>query len=126
MAWCFEDESSSSTDHILNRLGMSCACVPVIWPLEVGNVLITAERKKRLTEAQSIRFLEILGSLPIKIDSEEFMKRAFKEIISLARRWNLSTYDSSYLELAIRLGIPLATQDTDLARVAKACGVKIL
>jgi predicted nucleic acid-binding protein len=62
MAWCFEDEASDATDAVLDRLNEECAVVPAIWPLEVANVLLVAERRGRLSEAQASRFLELLSS----------------------------------------------------------------
>jgi len=46
-----------------------------------------------------------------------------KEIVSLAREHGLTIYDASYLDLAMRLDLPLATQDTSLAKTAKKCKV---
>ena len=56
MAWCFEDESDSFADAVLEQLQTKTAIVPAIWPLEVGNVLLVAERRGRLSEADSARF----------------------------------------------------------------------
>ena len=79
----------------------------------MGNVLPVAERKKRLSQASAVRFLEILGGLPITIEQEP-PERMLKEIVSLAREHRLSTYDASYLDLAMRLDLPLSTQDKSL------------
>ena len=96
--------------------------MPAIWPLEVGNVLIVAERKKRLSEASIVRFLALLNSLPITVE-QETPERMLKEIVSLARAHELSTYDASYLDLAMRLGLPIATRDSSLTKAAKKCRV---
>lgn len=122
MAWCFEDEGNSYADTVLESLESGEAFVPAIWPLEVGNVLLVAERRKRLSQASVVRFLTLLGSLPITVE-QETPDRMLKEIVSLAREHGLSTYDASYLDLAMRLDLPLATQDTSLAKAAKRCKV---
>jgi len=125
MAWCFEDEKSGHADRILEGLAVSPAVVPTIWMLEVANVLLMAQRKRRITVADSARFLDLLRSLPIRTD-EETSRRAWTEILPLAARLSLSAYDAAYVELAIRLDAPLATLDTHLMRAAKRAGIEIL
>ena len=125
MAWCFEDEAGPYADDILDRLQTSIALVPSIWPLEVGNVLLVAERKKRLGEADSVRFVFLLNELPIHIEQEP-PERMFNEILALARKHHLSSYDASYLDLAMRKGLPLATSDTALKAAAGRCNVQML
>ena len=122
MSWCFEDEGNSYAEVVLESLEFAEAFVPAIWPLEVGNVLLVAERKKRLSHAAVVRFLALLGSLPITVE-QETPERMLKEIVSLAREHGLSTYDASYLDLAMKLDLPLATQDRSLAKAAKKCKV---
>ena len=124
MSWCFEDEGNSYAEAVLESFEAGQAFVPAIWPLEVGNVLLVAERKKRLSQASVVRFLELLGGLPIVVE-QETPERMFKEIVSLAREHRLSTYDASYLDLAMRLDLPLSTQDTSLVKAAKKCKVPI-
>lgn len=122
MAWCFQDAGNRYADAVLESLEAGEAFVPAIWPLEVGNVLLVAERKKRLAEASLVRFLALLRNLPITVE-QETPDRMLTEIVSLARTHHLSTYDASYLDLAMRLGLPIATQDTQLAKAAKSCRV---
>jgi len=118
MSWCFEDEGSPYVDSVLDSLKKLSALTPAIWPLEVGNVLLVAERKNRLSEADSARFLALIGELPI-VTEQETPERMMKEILALARNNNLSTYDASYLDLAMRKGIPIATLDKNLLQAAK-------
>lgn len=122
MSWCFEDEGNSYAEAVLDSLETGEAFVPAIWPLEVGNVLLVAERKKRLSEASVVRFLALLGGLPITVE-QETPERMLKEIVSLARKYGLSTYDASYLDLAMRLGLPISTRDASLIKGAKRCRV---
>jgi len=124
-AWFLEDESTKKTDALLNLLTDGSAHVPNLWHLELGNVLVQAEKRGRITAAQISIVLELIGGLPITTDSETD-SRAFREILTLARTENLSTYDAAYLELAMRRGLPLATLDKALLRAARRVKVKTL
>lgn len=125
MAWCFQDQTSKYTEAILDRLELAEAYAPAIWPLEVGNVLLMAERKNILSKADVIRFLSLVQGLPIIVEQES-PDRMLTEIPALAREHHLSTYDASYLDLAMRLGLPLATQDKALSTAAKKCRVPLV
>jgi predicted nucleic acid-binding protein len=126
MAWCFEDEASPETDEIQDWLTAGArAYVPTLWHLEIANVLWSCERRKRVTEADSVRFLAVLEALDITTD-DQTQKHAARSTLGLARQHDLSVYDSAYLELAMRMGLPLASKDKALRKVAQAVGVKIL
>lgn len=125
VSWCFEDEANGLADRALHMLASQEALVPALWPLEVANVLLVSERRKRLTEADVMRFVELLRELPIVVD-ESTTSRAMRDVIALAREHDLSSYDASYLELAVREGLPLATLDKALAKVARRCGVALV
>ncbi len=122
MSWCFEDECSAYGDRVLRSLEDNSAIVPSIWPLEAGNVLLVAERRKRLSQADAARFLSLLEQLPIEV-RQESPRRMFNEVLSVGREFKLSTYDASYLELAMRSGFPLATEDKNLRSAARKCEV---
>lgn len=124
MAWCFEDEESDFAEKVLDSLEEGQALVPAIWPLEIGNVLLVAERKKRLSQADRVRFLTLVNGLPISVEQES-PERMLKEILALARDLRLSTYDASYLDLAMRTGLPIATQDASLLKAAKKCRIPL-
>jgi predicted nucleic acid-binding protein len=123
MAWCFEDEATESTEAVLDTLRDEQAVVPAVWPLEVANVLLVAERRGRLSEAQASRFLELLNQLPIDVDVSPTDMAA---VVAAGRRHALSSYDASYLLIAERLGAPLATLDQPLAKAARKAGVPLL
>jgi len=125
VAWCFDDESTPAAWALLDRLRTAPAHVPVLWALEIGNILVGAERRRRITQARAVEFLGILGDLDIRVDPD-LPGRAFRDILPLARDARLTTYDASYLELAMRLGLPLATKDRALARAATALRIKTL
>jgi predicted nucleic acid-binding protein len=123
MAWCFDDEATPYTDGIRERLAETQAIVPTLWALEVANATLVGERRKRLDEARGSRFLSLLSGLPIVVD-QETTTRAWADTMHLARTHNLSVYDATYLELAIRLGLPLACLDGKLKTAAAAAGVR--
>lgn len=125
VTWCFEDEATPASDGLLDRLGGESAAAPAIWPLELGNVLVMAERRGRIDAAQVAEFVALVRELPVAID-EEAPQRAFDEVLSLARAERLTTYDASYLELAMRLGVPLATRDKELRQAAENLGTPVL
>ena len=125
MSWCFKDESSRYADTILDSLVESTAVVPSIWPLEVVNVLLVAERRNRLSEADSVRFITLLSQLPIYVEQAQ-PESVMIEISALAREHKLSSYDASYLNLAMSKGLPIATLDKGLRSAAKKTQVPIL
>ena len=122
VAWLFEDEAKPQTDALLDRLKEDGAHVSGLWRLEIGNVLASAERRNRITAAQVSACLGLLERLPIVTDAET-ESRALREILALARSENLTTYDASYLELALRRGMELATLDKPLIRAADRFGI---
>jgi predicted nucleic acid-binding protein len=124
MAWCFEDEANSYADAVLDSLVEKGALAPSIWPLEVGNVLVVAERRERIARSESERFLRLLQQLPIAVEHLSD-QRMFETVLNLAREKGLSSYDASYLDLAMQTGLPLATLDRALQDAARRCDVAI-
>ena len=123
MAWCFEDEGAPAAEVALERLRDDRADVPRMWALEVANILLVAERRGRLTEAQATHFLEIVRQLPITVDAEPIDVAG---LVGVARRHQLTAYDAAYLALALRLGTDLATLAGRLAAAAHAAGVTVV
>jgi predicted nucleic acid-binding protein len=124
MVWGFEDEDDDYATAILEKMPDVQAYVPSLWSLEVANALIVGERRGRTAPADTSRFLAILETFPIAVD-DETAARAWSDTMHLARAHNLSAYDASYLELAIRHGLPLASLDGKLKAAATAVGVPL-
>lgn len=124
LSWCFEDEGGDYPLQVLDSLRTEEAVVPTLWPLEVSNGLLSAERKGRIDWAAVTTFTNLLLSLPVAVDPAE-RGRAFGETRRLARSNGLTSYDAAYLELAVRLGVPLATLDVALASAADTEGVSL-
>jgi predicted nucleic acid-binding protein len=126
LAWSFKDEVSPYATFIVRSAKSARAVAPIIWPLEVNNALISAVRRKRIDELVANRIRDTLDRLPVDIDSEIAVASLGQRILRLGIEHGLSAYDASYLELAMRRGLPLATQDERLLRAADAAGIEIL
>jgi predicted nucleic acid-binding protein len=125
MAWLFADEDELYAASVRDRLDADVAVVPAVWPLEVGNALLVAERRKRVSRADAVRFVGILHQLPIDVDATP-TPASLDDVLQMAREAGLSTYDAGYLELAATHGLPLATLDERLKRAARQLGVALL
>ena len=125
MAWLFHDEATPKTSALLNRLASEAALVPAWWFIEVTNVLAMAERRGRITPAQSDAFIADLGKLAFERD-DEAPGRAFTHLLPLCRTHRLTSYDAAYVDLAIRRRLPLATLDDDLRKTARKLGIGLL
>lgn len=122
LAWFLEDERNAFSDGILRATETTDTWVPAIWPLEFANGLLMAERRRRITRDSRLDALKRALLPGLRIDAPAPDLHA---ISALAERHGLSTYDASYLELAIRQGCTLATFDPALAQAAAAEGVVV-
>ena len=118
LAWCFEDEAGPEADALIEQVAAEGAAVPGLWSLELANGLVMGERRGRITPAQSAAFVAMIEELPIASDPATGA-RALHETMSLAREHRLTAYDAAYLELAMRLGLSLATGDRSLGAAAE-------
>ncbi len=126
MRWYFGDGSATDLEYasrVLDSMASAEVLVPGVWGLEVANVLARAEAKGLTTEARTETFIGMLHRMNINTDGAT-PTQALTSILQLARRYNLSSYDASYLELAMREDLPLATLDADLRRAAELVGVE--
>ncbi len=121
--WFIDSQASPQADAVAQRLQTERAAVPAIWELELTNVLRTACLRQRMTAQQAQATLARLLSLPIDVDRQPGKPSA---LLALALRFGLTSYDASYLDLALRLQRPLATRDGPLHEAALACGVGVL
>jgi len=120
--WVFRDEEHPLADFARDHLLNDDAMVPSLWWFEIRNLLVVNERRGRLSESDSARFLRLLGRLGIVQDRAP----AEAEVLRLARTHRLSVYDAAYLELALRNRVGLATLDTALIRAAREEGVSLV
>lgn len=125
MAWLFEDEKKPYTEGILKQLThQTKAIVPPLWCIEVNNVLLVAERRSRVTVAETQHFWDVLHQLPITTQNQQGYYEV-NSVLNLARQYQLSAYDATYLDLAIKLNLPLASLDKALLKAAHDAGVII-
>jgi predicted nucleic acid-binding protein len=122
LGWLLPDEQDPYPQTILQRLAGESAIVSNVWPLEVANGLLVAERRGRVSATDATVVHTRLRELPIIIEPAS-LDSALRAVFALARTHNLSAYDAAYLELAMREGIALATSDDRLRAAALAAGV---
>ena len=125
VAWGFEDEDSAYAGKTLELLDNDTAVAPAVWPLEVANAILMGERRGLLSAADTARFLELLGGLPVAVEAAA-LSGALRVVLDVGREYGLTSYDAAYLELAMRRGLPLATLDGRLADAAGRAGVKLV
>ncbi|MCY0886439.1 MAG: type II toxin-antitoxin system VapC family toxin [Firmicutes bacterium] len=124
LSWCFEDEEDEYSLAVLEQAVATTFLVPSIWPLEIANVLLVAERRGRITRAETAQFIDLLGDLAIHVEPEPCLHFE-TDLMDLARRHQLSAYDASYLRLALKKGLALVTKDASLIHAAKDEGVAL-
>jgi predicted nucleic acid-binding protein len=128
VSWCFPGDPSEDTPYsrrVLSMLATQDYVVPEVWAFEIANSLyVSFEKRKRITEQQIAEFLTRLKALPITVEARDLWANV--DLEAQARKWKLAAYDAAYVDLALRKGIPLATTDDDLRRVALGQGAKVL
>jgi predicted nucleic acid-binding protein len=126
LSWIFEDEYSPYAEFIAEVMRDGHAMVPVVWPLEIGNAVLNAVRRGRLRSTDGPLLIGALDRLRIEIDRGIDLGSLLQTTFAVGLTHDLSSYDATYLELALRRGLPLATQDRKLAQAANRAGVEIL
>jgi len=121
--WFLGSQATDYTEAIARRLEDDQAIVPPLWELELTSVLRTACLKQRYSAQDAQQVLQRIGSLPITVDRQPVRPG---EVLALALRFGLSSYDAAYLELALRLQLPVATVDGPLHDAAVASGVGVV
>ncbi|MEB3335989.1 MAG: type II toxin-antitoxin system VapC family toxin [Leptolyngbyaceae bacterium] len=126
ISWCLPDETDEYAEAILDLLTSTDrpieAIVPTIWSLELINVFLVAERRQRISLTEVETAIALIHQLPIAIDSAIYPE-ILHSILGLGRKYSIAAYDAAYLELAIRLGLPLATNDQRLMDAAQQTNV---
>jgi len=122
--WYLPEQATAYGQSVATRLESDKALVPTLWQLELANVLKTACTRGKLDLDTARQILDALGRLPIEIDTSPAPGQ--RQLFELAMRYQFSSYDAAYLELAMRHGLPIATQDLHLKEAAMAAGVDVL
>jgi predicted nucleic acid-binding protein len=124
LAWHNPEEENSYADEILSCLEEEIAITPQLCCLEINNVMRTFEKRGSITSLETERALASINDLPIKRDNVP-ISFEIPFVLSLARKYDLTIYDACYLELAVRLNLPIATLDKKLIAAAQKAGVPI-
>ena len=126
VAWAVHSQASEATDQLLEKVAAGTPLVvPSLWPFEVANSLLVLLRRKKIVAEDRDRALGALRRLPLVVD-DEGIRLALGKISELAAEHGLSVYDATYLELALRRKLPLASRDDALCKAAQGCRVKLL
>ena len=125
ISWLFADEQTTLSMNLLQQVSGTGAVVPSLWRLEMANSLQTAVKCRRIDAAYRDSMIQKLLMLPIEIDSDT-NDYAWTTTLHLADMHRITVYDASYLGLALRRGLPLATRDDQLAAAAAAAGATLL
>ena len=120
--WFIANQSTPYTEAVASHLLDDQAFAPALWHLEFANVLRTACKRGVLNAQGAHEVISQMAELPISLDREAPGPAA---LLSLALRYDLTSYDAAYLELALRLQLPIATQDSALMEAARASGVGV-
>lgn len=107
-----------------SELDGAAVVVPAIWRLEVVNALVVAERRNKIAREKSAKFIRDLQQFNIIVDVDG-LDQVFSTVLGQARRYQRTAYDASYLELAKRRGLSLATRDEPLRKAAEEFGVEV-
>ena len=121
-SWMLPDEENPLAEFAQSLLVDEIAIAPFVWWFEVRNILLVAERRQRLEGSDVDRLVAILNAYPISLDAEPSESTTLR----IAREHALTCYDASYVELAMRMRIPLATLDRRMADAARRAGVSLL
>ena len=123
LSLAFEDECDDYTQRVFEAIRKGGALAPPLWVLEVANILAVSVRRRRLTEPDAERFLLLLSVQPIQMAPDNDQSAA--DLYALALRYNLTAYDATYLNLAQKSGLPLASKDSALKEAALKAGLTL-
>lgn len=122
--WYIPSQTTAYTQAIATRLETDRALVPALWQLEFANVLKTACTRGTLSLDTARLISDTVGTLPIEVDTGP--APGPRQLLELAVRYQISSYDAAYLELAMRHGLPIASQDVKLREAAVAASVALV
>src|ERR1700676_3559566 len=125
LSWLLPDERGAATDALVDELQRTTAVAPAIWPYEVANALLVAQRRARIGDNDLIRVRRALAALPIEVEAVA-SDHILSAVSDLGRRLDVTSYDPAYVELAGGRGLPLATLGARLRKACAALKVQVL
>lgn len=123
IGWCFQSQATEYTDRVLDMLSDETTHAPGLWVLEFSNILRKAIKAEKIDDARAGKLVEMVSSLPLVID---YTPATVSENLNLANKYGLTSYDAAYLELAMRLKLPIAANDGALRAAAVRAGVGLV
>ena len=128
MSSVLPDETQFNIEKIYNQIaaGTYTVYVPAIFYLECNNVLISSLKRKRINEEEYNNYLTLLSSLPIRVDKFSSMPESLHTIGNMSRKYDLTSYDACYLDLALRIDGTMATLDKSLAHRCEEANIQLL
>ena len=120
IGWFIPSQATAYTRRCNRRARREAVLVPALWETEFANVMLTLAKRKILSRHQATAAFHHAARLSLTVDREPVAPR---ELFVLGERHGISAYDAAYLELALRRGLPLATQDERLAHAAATAGI---
>ncbi len=125
LSWLFEEEQTKDALEVLRRIEKDEMLVPPLWWSELENGILMGERRGRKSPVETAAFLKLVRSLTIHTDDAP-PHRVSDDILQIGRDHQLTAYDATYVELAVRQGVPLATFDVAIRKRAPILGIKLL
>ena len=128
MSSILPDENQSGVEDIYNDIANNTykVYVPSVFYLECNNVLLSSLKRNRITQKNYDDYLDLLSVLPICIDNFCATPESLYMMRNLSTKYGLTSYDSSYLEVAIRMKASIATLDKKLATICKDINVQLV
>jgi len=120
VAWLYAGQATAYTERLLESSGANTLHTCFIWPAEFANVATVMVKRGILTDALGTQMVQMADTLNLAVDPQACDLGALYQI---SRRYGLSAYDASYLELAMRMNLPLATRDVALMNASQSLGL---
>lgn len=118
--WLLPDEATPYTDAVFDLLNEQDAIVPTLFLSEFSNVFLKLARQRKLSPTLALNAVQKFSALGLEVDRNT---PASDRLFTLADQYNLSAYDATYLELALRCGVPLACWDGGLKAASEKAGL---
>jgi predicted nucleic acid-binding protein len=122
IAWFVASQASATTDALLDRASAEAVHVPFIWRAEFASALLTLTHNRRLPPPRVPEILDEIDRLELV---EDVTPPSVRLLVDISRHHALSAFDASYLELALRLRLPLAARDAPLRKAATRAGIPL-